>query len=162
MVTEIPTYKISPCSNWNVRLCCQLVRDCVLHRHWLNMELNLESFFGLHVTWCEQLYSLAETPHLPPPHILQEVSRRCRLSWLANSALIYESKCGGPSPTVFIRGLQRDVVYLCWPIAPKDMSPNGGGWGGGDCGVSANEYSYAHHVTWSPNKLWISTVYLHI
>jgi hypothetical protein len=25
------------------------------------------------------------------------------------------------------------------------------------CGVSANEYSCAHHVTWSPNKLWRST-----
>jgi hypothetical protein len=23
--------------------------------------------------------------------------------------------------------------------------------------VSANEYSCAHHVTWSPNKLWRST-----
>jgi hypothetical protein len=29
--------------------------------------------------------------------------------------------------------------------------------GGGGCGVSANEYSCAHHVTWSPNKLWRST-----
>ncbi len=29
--------------------------------------------------------------------------------------------------------------------------------GGGDCGVSANEHSCAHHVTWSPNKLWRST-----
>jgi hypothetical protein len=28
---------------------------------------------------------------------------------------------------------------------------------GGNCGVSANEYSWAHHVTWSPNKLWRST-----
>jgi hypothetical protein len=28
---------------------------------------------------------------------------------------------------------------------------------GGSCGVSANEYSCAHHVTWSPNKLWRST-----
>ncbi len=27
----------------------------------------------------------------------------------------------------------------------------------GGCGVSANEYSCAHHVTWSPNKLWRST-----
>jgi hypothetical protein len=26
------------------------------------------------------------------------------------------------------------------------------GGGGGSCGVSANEYSCAHHVTWSPNK----------
>ncbi len=28
---------------------------------------------------------------------------------------------------------------------------------GGSCGVSANENSCAHHVTWSPNKLWRST-----
>ncbi len=28
---------------------------------------------------------------------------------------------------------------------------------GGSCGVSANEYSCAHHVTWGPNKLWRST-----
>jgi hypothetical protein len=28
---------------------------------------------------------------------------------------------------------------------------------GGSCGVSANEYSCAHHVTWSPNKPWRST-----
>ncbi len=28
-----------------------------------------------------------------------------------------------------IRGLQRDVVYLGWPIAPSYMSPNAGGWG---------------------------------
>ncbi len=40
-----------------------------------------------------------------------------------------------------IRGSQRDVVYLCWPIAPSYMSPNAGG---GGCGVSANEYSCAH------------------
>ena len=53
-----------------------------------------------------------------------------------------------------IRGLQKDVVYLCWPIAPSYTSPNAGG---GSCGVSANEYSCAHHVTWSPNKLWKST-----
>jgi hypothetical protein len=28
---------------------------------------------------------------------------------------------------------------------------------GGDCRASANEYSCAHQVTWSPNKLWRST-----
>jgi hypothetical protein len=27
----------------------------------------------------------------------------------------------------------------------------------GSCWVSANEYICAQHVTWSPNKLWIST-----
>ncbi len=26
----------------------------------------------------------------------------------------------------------------------------------GSCGVTANEYSCSYHVTWSPNKLWIS------
>jgi hypothetical protein len=53
---------------------------------------------------------------------------------------------------VAVRGLQRDVVYLCWPIAPSYTSPNRGG-----CGVSVNEYSSAHHVTWSPNNLWKTT-----
>jgi hypothetical protein len=33
----------------------------------LNMEVDLQSLFGLHVTLCEQLYSLSETPQLPPP-----------------------------------------------------------------------------------------------
>jgi hypothetical protein len=36
----------------------------------------------------------------------------------------------------------------------------GGGWG--DCRVYANEYSCAHHVTWSPNKLWNSTSVLNL
>ncbi len=32
------------------------------------MEVDLQSLlFGLYVTWCAQLYSLAETPQLPPP-----------------------------------------------------------------------------------------------
>jgi hypothetical protein len=35
------------------------------------------------------------------------------------------------------------------------MSPNAG-VGGVGCGVSANENICAHHVTWSPNKLWRS------
>ncbi len=38
---------------------------------------------------------------------------------------------------------------------PCNTSPNA--WGGRRCGVSANEYSCAHHVTWSTNKLWRST-----
>jgi hypothetical protein len=33
---------------------------------------------------------------------------------------------------------------------------------GGSCGVSANEYSCAHHVTWSPNKLCRSTSILNL
>ncbi len=38
------------------------------------MELDLQSLFGLHGAWCAQLFSLAETPQLPPnsplpPHL---------------------------------------------------------------------------------------------
>ncbi len=54
-------------------------------------------------------------------------------------------------PIVLGRGLQRDVFYLCWPIAPPICESKCGGRGG-SCGVSANEYSCAHHLTWSPNK----------
>ncbi len=46
------------------------------------------------------------------------------------------------------RGSQGDVVYR---KRLSYMSPNAGG--GGRCGASTNEYSCAHHVTWSPNKL---------
>ncbi len=47
------------------------------------------------------------------------------------------------------RGLQWDIVYLGWPIAPSNVSPNRGE--GGSCGVSANVYSCTVHR--SPNKL---------
>jgi hypothetical protein len=39
----------------------------ILKLHWLNMDLDLQSLLGLHVTLCAQLYSLAESPHTPPP-----------------------------------------------------------------------------------------------
>ncbi len=49
--------------------------------HWLNMEVDLQSLFGLHVTWCEQLYSLAETPQLPPsPRIGTRITRALLVS----------------------------------------------------------------------------------
>ncbi len=36
-------------------------------RHRLNMELDLQSSFGVHVTSCAQLFSLTETRNPPPP-----------------------------------------------------------------------------------------------
>ncbi len=47
-------------------------------------------------------------------------------------------------------GLQRDVVCLCWPIAPSYTSPNAGGWGVGLQGLSqwVPVVSTAVHVTW--------------
>ncbi len=52
-----------------------LIVSCILRvkyaaEHRLNIELGLQSLFELHVTWCAQLFSLAETPQLPlPPHL---------------------------------------------------------------------------------------------
>ncbi len=43
--------------------------------HRLNMEVDLQSLFGLHVTWCAQLYWLAETLQLPPPRIWPHITR---------------------------------------------------------------------------------------
>jgi hypothetical protein len=59
------------------------------------------------------------------------------------------------------RGFQRDVVYLCWPIAPSYTSPNAGGWVGGLRGLSQwVQLCTSRHVTWSPNKLGNLPLYL--
>jgi hypothetical protein len=42
----------------------------------------------------------------------QGVTRRCRLSWLTNSALIYEPKCGGRGGE--LRGLSQWVQLCKW------------------------------------------------
>jgi hypothetical protein len=49
---------------------------------------------------CQQFLWLSSylAPYAPiPPFVLplQGVIKRCRLSWLTNSALVYEPKCGG-------------------------------------------------------------------
>jgi hypothetical protein len=48
-----------------VRACLSMCWERFRGTHRLNMEVNLQSLFGLQVTWCAQLYSLAETTH---PH----------------------------------------------------------------------------------------------
>ncbi len=42
---------------------------------------------------------------------------------------------------MIIRGSQRDIIYLGWPIVSSYMSQNVGD--GEGCGTSANEYSCA-------------------
>jgi len=45
------------------------------------MEVDLQGLFGLHVTRCAQLYSLAETPQLPPsPLIWGRITRALLVS----------------------------------------------------------------------------------
>jgi hypothetical protein len=57
----------------------------------------------------------------------------------------------------YYQGGYKNVVYLGWPTALLVFESKFGVMGGGGgCGVSANEYSCAHQVTWSPNKLWRS------
>ncbi len=55
----------------------QIFRPGVLGSpHRLNMEVDLQSLFGLHGSWCAQLYSFAETPQLPPsPCIWTRITR---------------------------------------------------------------------------------------
>ncbi len=42
------------------------VNYCIIPIHRLNIEIDPQSLFGLHVTWCAQLFSLAETPQPQP------------------------------------------------------------------------------------------------
>jgi hypothetical protein len=64
----------------------------------------------------------------PPPRLplMQGVTKRCRLSLLTNSTLLYESQLRGDR-------------------------------GGRGLRVLSQQYSCAHHVTWTPNKLWRSS-----
>ncbi len=72
-----------------------------------------------------------------------------------------DEEVGGPVPTtakkawhsVYSRGLQRDVVYLGWPIAPLVFGPKCGGGGGGGVARSQPMTTAVHR---SPNKLWRS------
>ncbi len=55
------------------------------------------------------------------------------------------------------KGLQRDVVYLRWPIASSVYESQCGGIGGVAGPQPMSTASCAHHVTLSLNKLWRST-----
>ncbi len=45
-----------------------------------------------------------------------------------------------------IRGLQRDVVFLDWPIAPYTVYTSPNAWGGGVAG--SQPMTKAVHITW--------------
>ncbi len=68
-----------------------LFTECTGRTHWLNMELDLQSFFGLHVQSC--MYSVAKTPQCPFPRIWAHVrGRYC-------SAKIDDISLRPPGPT---------------------------------------------------------------
>jgi hypothetical protein len=77
---------------------------------------------------------------------------RVRLGWLpcwARARLVGGGDAADQEKVMIKGGLQRDVVYFSWPIAPSYTSPNAGGLvgGGGGCWVSATEYT-AVNIMW--------------
>ncbi len=96
------------------------------------------SFRSLHcLLFCCYRFHTAVVPYLLGPASLL-LQRFCRFWW---SCFRYCpcSCCSIKSSNILDnraqRGLQWDVVYLGWPVAPSCMSPNAGG--GESCGVSA-------------------------
>ncbi len=91
------------------------------------------------------------SPGIRVPHLWSRFGRQIEYrSWTKLSLLtsqMTEKKMRGDG--LFQGGLQRDVVCLCWPIAPSYMSPNAGR-GRELRGLS----QWVQLCTWSPNKLW--------
>ncbi len=50
---------------------------------------------GKYYMVCVGMFSVRRVKRRINPLIGQGVTKRCRLSWLTNSALVYEPKCGG-------------------------------------------------------------------
>jgi hypothetical protein len=44
-------------------------------------------------------------------YVMQEVTKRCRLSWLTNSPLVYEPKCGGEGVSGSLPKCTADQLY---------------------------------------------------
>ncbi len=107
---------------------------------YVNLPSSMSASNGANV-----LCFLSSLPLSPPQPPRQWLGHTCHLSSLYPDTAspvrdVIRSVIRIPLATPW--GLQRDVVYLCWPIAPSYTSPN--------------EYSCTHHVTWSSNKLWRS------
>ncbi len=89
---------------------------------WLFTALNfcfvLLPVFSSDETW-KELRNYQFTHLLPMPRLRsnQGVTKRCRLSWRANSALVNEPKCGG------VRGVLRGLSLYSCTQEPKDLTP---------------------------------------
>ncbi len=88
----------------------------------LNMEVDLKSLFWLHVTWCVQLNSLAETPHLDSMARALLVSKDRRHLFVTP----WWTLCCRWQKT---KGLQKDVSIFVDEQRPHNTSPNAGGVG---------------------------------
>ncbi len=120
------------------------------------MRVNLQGLMGVGTVHCTATPLLHR--YLPSWHV-----RYCNSSTLSPAIMgrynyLYALKCRSlftPDQTPEIRGSQRDVVYLGWPIAPSYMSPNAGG-GGELRGLR----QWEQLCTWSPKNFGDLTPYL--
>ncbi len=114
------------------------LRHCgVRMNHWLNMELDLQSLFGLHVTWCTQLLSLAETPQQPPALGLVDEGHRLNMeldlqslfglhvTWCAQLLSLAESPATPPPPAF---GLICEGRYCQTKLDDISLEPPGLNW----------------------------------
>ncbi len=105
----------------------KLRRTNVQVRHWLNMEVDLQSLFGLHVTWCAQLYSLAETQQLHPslpPHLDQFVLVLRGRYWSADRRPPEVRVCRKTHSLgrlIFQREWRWSIIYVCRRVAALCM-----------------------------------------
>ncbi len=92
---------------------------CVSHR--LNMEVDLQSLFGLHVTWCSQLQSLAVTPQPPPsPRIWTRIKRALLVS-RDRRHLFVTPWCISSLSQIPIRFLQENCCLAWRLVGPKGL-----------------------------------------
>ncbi len=90
----------------------------------ITLKFLISSYFWKKNFFSPKFIKTTPCPLLKPIH--RGVTKRCRLSWLTNSALVYESKCGGKvgvvgsqpmstavhrSPNNFRRSYS--IFYLC-------------------------------------------------
>jgi hypothetical protein len=118
-------------------------------------SLNLEQWKALFLLLFYQILKIL--PWLSEQLFNQDSTCWTRVLWTASRCTASNIGISGATQSCLVRsaarGLQRDVVYLGWPIAPSYMSPNAGGVGGGGI-VGSQPMSTAVHR--SPNKLWRS------
>ncbi len=105
------------------------------------MEVDLQSLIGLHITWCAQLYSLAETPKSPPTTAFGLVLRgRYWSEKIDDISLlppwVYCNPCPLRGPGV--REGRWSCLVLCsvylallspyWPALPSYLAPHAPDW----------------------------------
>jgi hypothetical protein len=92
------------------------------------MEVDLQSLFGLHVTWCAQLHSLADTPQLPPPPPLLDSYTRAALLVSKDRRHLFVTPWTLPT----VSELQLCPEWLAFVPCTPDM----------DCGVGEGDGKY--------------------